>query len=288
MRLAIEEKRLAYDRPKTVNAERLGYEKCGFRRRPRQETLRIGGNEDHRHGESFEDLIDRFKTRASVGELNVCEDEAWPFAHNGRDRLAMGARNIDDAVPLLLDEGLKVEGNERLVLDDQDIGANLVGDLLARGVNERSGFLDRAIERARDFGGIEAFERTKKKRDTRTQRNRFEIAMRPRFVAGERSLIDMIVDRHGRPDLEEQAVKRCPRIGAFRKLGRIGAEGLQRGENVRVSPGLRPCQSPRKPAQIGDMRGDFLRYWHGRHLFYLRVIFRDRSCQVDKFQNTWG
>src|SRR5580704_4378523 len=240
MRLAIEEKRLTDDRLQAVDAEWLGYEKGGLRRRPGQETLWIGGNENHRHGNGFEDLIDRLETRASVGELNVREDEAWPFALNGSDRLAMGARDIDDAVPLFLDEGLKVEGNERLVLDDQDIGANLVGDLLAGGVDERSRFLDRTIERARDFPGIEAFERTKKKRDTRTQRNRFEIALRPRFVAGDRRLINMVVDRHRPPDLEEHAVKRRPRIGAFRKLGRVGDDGLQRGENIRVSPDLRP------------------------------------------------
>jgi len=142
MRLAIEEKRLTDDRLQAVDAERLGYEKGGLRRRPCQETLGIGGNENHRHGNGFEDLIDRFETRASVGELNVREDKAWPFAPNGLESLAMGARDIDDAVPLLLDEGLKVERNERLVLDDQDIGANLAGDLLARGVDERSGVVN--------------------------------------------------------------------------------------------------------------------------------------------------
>ena len=68
--------------------------------------------------------------------------------------------------------------------------------------------------------------------------------MRPRFVTGERRLIDMIVDRHRPPDLEEQAVKRRPRIGAFRKLGRVGDDRLQRGEHISVSPGLRPRQSP--------------------------------------------
>ena len=169
MRLAIEEKRLTDDRLQAVDAEWLGYEKGGLRRRSGQETLWIGGNENHRHGESFEDLIDRFETRASVGQLNVREDEAWPFAPNGRDRLAMGARDIDDTVPLLLDEGLKVERNEWLVLDDQDVGANLAGDLLAGGVDERSSVVNRAIERARDFGGIEAFERTEKEREIELQ-----------------------------------------------------------------------------------------------------------------------
>ena len=151
---------------------------------------------------------------------------------------------LTNAVPLLLNEGLKVERDERFVLDDQDIGANLAGDLLACGVDERSGFLDRAIECARDFGGIETLERTEKERDPRAQCNRFEIAMRPRFVTGERGLVDMIVDRHRPPDLEEQAVERRPRIGAFRKLGRVGDDRLQRCKDISISPGLRPRQSP--------------------------------------------
>ncbi len=103
----------------------------------------------------FENLIDRFETRASVGELNVGEDETWPFAVDSVDRLAMGARDIEDPVPLLFDEVLKIERDEGLILDDQDIGANLVGNLLARGVNQACRIVDRAVERARDFRGIE-------------------------------------------------------------------------------------------------------------------------------------
>src|ERR1700720_3789493 len=98
--------------------------------------------------------------------------------------------------------------------------------------------------------------------------------MRPRFVTGERRLIDMIVDRHRPPDLEEQAVKRRPWIGAFRKLGWVGDDRLQRGKHICVSSGLRPRQSPRKPAQIGDMRGDSLGYRHEDTLFIARYIAR--------------
>ena len=113
MRLAVEEKRLTDNRLQTVGFEGLGYQKGGFGRRSRQKTFWIGGDENHRHGKSFKNLIDRFETRASVGELNVREDEAWPFALDRLDRLAMRARDIDDAVPLLLDKVLKVERNER-------------------------------------------------------------------------------------------------------------------------------------------------------------------------------
>ena len=192
----------------------------------------------------FENLIDGFETRASVGKLNVREDEAWPFAPDSVDRLAMGPRDIGDAVPLLLDEVLKIERNEGLVLDDQDIGANLVGDLLASSIDEACRLVLRAVERAGDFRGIEALERTEKKCNTRTQSNRFEMALRTGFVTGERSRIDVVIDGHCPPDLEEQTIKRCPRIGALRKLGRIRYNGFQRGKNIGVSPRLRSGQSP--------------------------------------------
>ena len=226
MRLAVEEKGLANNGLQTVGFEGFGYEKGGFRRRPRQKAFRIGGDKNHRHGKRFKNLIDRFESRASVGKLNIREDEAWPFAPDSVDRLAMGPRDIGDAVALFLDEVLKIERDEGLVLDDQDIGANLVGDLLASGINEVCRLLDRAVERARDFRGIEALERTEKKCNSRTQGNRFEVTMRAGFIAGERSWIDVVIDWHCPPDFEEQAVKRRPWIGALRKLGRIRDDGL--------------------------------------------------------------
>jgi len=244
MRFAVEEKGLADHRLQTFGFEGFGDEKGGFWRRPRQKTLGISGNENHRHGKGFENLIDRFKTRASIGELNVGEDEAWLFPLDGIDRLAMGPRDIGDAVPLLFDEVLKIKRNEGLILDDQDIGANLVGDLLAGGVNEIGRLVSRAIEGARDFRGIEALERAEKKGNPGAQGNRFEVALRARFVTGECCRIDMSIDGHRTPDLEEQAVKCNFGIGAFGELGWIRDNGFERGENIGVAPGLGSRQSP--------------------------------------------
>ena len=56
MRLAVEEKGLANEGLQTFRFEGFGYEKGGFRRRPRQETLRIGGDEYHRYGKRFEEF----------------------------------------------------------------------------------------------------------------------------------------------------------------------------------------------------------------------------------------
>ena len=238
MGFAVEEKRLADDRLQTLRFERFGNQKSGLWRRSCQKPFRIGGDENHRHGKRFENLIDRLETRAAVRELNIRENEARPVAVDSIDRLAMGARDIDDPVPLLFDEILKIERDERLILDDQDIGANLIRDLLSRGINQAGCLVDRAVERARDFLGVEAFERTQEKRNARPQRDRFETAVRARLVAGERGLIDMVIDRHRPPDLEEQAVKRRFWIGAFRKFGRIGDNRLERSKHIGISPGL--------------------------------------------------
>jgi hypothetical protein len=61
--------------------------------RPRagQEPLRIARNENDRHREIAEDLVDRFETRAAVGELNIGEDKPRPFAPGGFDGFAMRA-----------------------------------------------------------------------------------------------------------------------------------------------------------------------------------------------------
>ena len=113
----------------------------------------------------------------------------------------MRTRDIGDAVPLLLDQVLEIERDEGLVLDDQDIGANLVGDLLARGIDEARRVFGRAVERARDLGGIKALERTEKKSDARTQGDRFEVTLRAASSFDERRRIDMVIDRHCSPDL---------------------------------------------------------------------------------------
>jgi hypothetical protein len=65
------------------------------------------------------------------------------------------------------------------------------------------------------------------------------MAVRTRFIARERSRIDMVIDGHRPPDLEEQTIKRRLWVGAFRKLGRIRDNRFQRRKNIGVSARLR-------------------------------------------------
>ena len=105
-----------------------------------------------------EDLVHGLEAGAAVRELDICEDEAGPCLVHGLDRLGMRARDVDDAMAEFFDQGLKVERDERFVLDDQHVSADLVGDLLAGTVDQRGRLVDRAIEGARNLRGLEAFE----------------------------------------------------------------------------------------------------------------------------------
>src|SRR5262245_34173927 len=159
LRPAIKEKRLTHDRLQTIDVERFGDEKSGLWRCSGEKSFRICSDENHRHGDRFQNLIDCLKTRASVCKLDIREYEPGLLAPRRFDRLEMGARDIDDPVPLLLYQRLKIEGNEGFVLDDENIGADLIGNLFARGVNKSRRVVHGAIQRLRDLKCIEAFER---------------------------------------------------------------------------------------------------------------------------------
>ena len=61
------------------------------------------------------------------------------------DRFLMRAGNSDDLVPEFFDERLKVERDEGLIFDDEDIGTDLVGNFLAGRLDQSESFIPRAI-----------------------------------------------------------------------------------------------------------------------------------------------
>ncbi len=75
-RIALEEQRLARDRRHHRGLEGLRDQEGRFRPLPGQEPLRVGGDEDHRHLENLQELIDGVETGAAVGELDIREDQA--------------------------------------------------------------------------------------------------------------------------------------------------------------------------------------------------------------------
>src|SRR5271154_4509329 len=75
LRLPIEEQGLADYRLDRIRAEGLGDQECRLRRLPGEKALGKSGYENNRDFLSSQNFVDRFEPRASVGKLNVGENE---------------------------------------------------------------------------------------------------------------------------------------------------------------------------------------------------------------------
>ena len=90
----------------------------------------------------------------------------------------MGPRDAGDAVAELLDEALDVEGDHRLVLDDEHVGRDLLGDLRGRASSIRSpASSTREIQDCGDLLEREALDGAEQEGLARPRRDRLEIAV---------------------------------------------------------------------------------------------------------------
>ena len=76
--LAIKEKRLTDDRFQTVGAKWLSNEESWLERRASQEPFWVVGDDNDRHREIAENLVDCVETRTAVSELYIGEDKTRP------------------------------------------------------------------------------------------------------------------------------------------------------------------------------------------------------------------
>ena len=90
--------------------------------------------------------------------MDVGEDQARALLADGVDRLGMRTRDVDNAMTEFLDQRLQNERDERLVLDDQHVGADLVGNFLAGSIDQPGCLGGSALEDARNLRRIEALE----------------------------------------------------------------------------------------------------------------------------------
>ncbi|KQY20038.1 hypothetical protein ASD31_06595 [Rhizobium sp. Root482] len=96
-----------------------------------------------------------------------------------------------------------IHGNQRFILDDEDFGSDLPGDIF-RGLAQELGRLD--IRDAEDFGGFtlrETFDRYQKKGLARIRRDHRQVCRRPLFPAERRNRFRQ-VDGDRRIDRAEQ------------------------------------------------------------------------------------
>ncbi len=76
-----------------------------------------------------QDVLHRVDARRAVGQLDVGQHQAGRLAGHRVDRLGAGGGDVDHGVAELGDQGLDVGGDDRLVLDDQDVGGQFGVDL---------------------------------------------------------------------------------------------------------------------------------------------------------------
>jgi hypothetical protein len=120
----------------------------------RQQALGEGGDEDHRHVEARQDILDRVDARRAVGQLDVGEHQSGRLVQHRLQRLAARGGDVDDAVAQFLDQRLDVGGDDGLVLDDQDVGGQILVDLLLRLRDQRLGFGKVGVQNLRRLEGV--------------------------------------------------------------------------------------------------------------------------------------
>ena len=153
LRLPIEEQGLADHRFDRIRTEWLGDQKSRLRGLAGEKALGKRGNEDDRDFLSSQNLVDGLEPGASIGKLNVGQNEPRTVLQRGAHRLGMGPGDRCDVVTQLLDKGLNVERDERFVLDDQNRRTNLFGDLAAGAVDQVGRLFLRAINDLRNLSG---------------------------------------------------------------------------------------------------------------------------------------
>src|SRR5262249_21222931 len=155
----------------------VGDEEVGVRGGGGQQQLGVSRHEDDREGDGAKDVVDGVEPGAAVGKVNVGQHQAGPQALDRLDRLPFGADDLDDAVAELGDQALKVEGNQRLVLDDDDVGCHLPSDLTTRLVDETLQFACADVEDLRGVLRRELLNGYQQERLPRPRRQRVEVAL---------------------------------------------------------------------------------------------------------------
>lgn len=114
--IPLEKQGLADKRRNGRRLVRFGDQECRLRALACEKAFRISRNEDHRYFEEIEQIVDGLQARASIGELNIRENEPRAFCFRQRDRLGPRSGNADGPVTETFDEILEIECDQNLVL----------------------------------------------------------------------------------------------------------------------------------------------------------------------------
>ena len=77
----------------------------------------------------LENFMNRVYSRTAVRQLHVGQNQSGTSSSHRRQRLRMRARHFGDAMAQGLDKRLDIHRDYRFVLDDEDVGSDLVRNL---------------------------------------------------------------------------------------------------------------------------------------------------------------
>jgi hypothetical protein len=164
-----------------------------------------------------------------------------------------------------LDHLLDIHGDQRLVFDDEDIGSDLAGNLVAR-LDEKFG--ESLVSDAEDFGGFslaEAFDRNQQEGLARQRRKRIKVGSCTLFPAC-RLIALRNADCDGCEEFGENLVERDAILGTLREDRRICDDRLEHRRHHGIAAVLGTGDSAGKPAQIRKMRRDSGGQTHDKRL----------------------
>ena len=105
---------------------------------PCEKTLGKGGYENNWDFLSSQNFVNRVEPGAAIRKLDVGQNKAWAAFERRAHGLSVGPSDGRDIVAQLFDERLYVEGDERLILDNQDRRTNLFGNFASSALNKIS------------------------------------------------------------------------------------------------------------------------------------------------------
>ena len=171
------------------------------------------------------------------------------------DGLGLGAGRADHAVSEAFHHFLDVHGNQRLVLDDEDVRGHLSRNLIARLDQQPGKLVLFHVEDFSGFGFAEPFDRDQQERLTRQGSQGVQIGGGALLPGGLRlGLRNADGDR--REQLGENLVKRDPVARRLWKHVDIGDDRFKQRCNQRIAAFLRSRDGSGEAAQERQMRRD--------------------------------
>uniref|UniRef100_A0A0N4ZZP0 AlaDh_PNT_N domain-containing protein n=1 Tax=Parastrongyloides trichosuri TaxID=131310 RepID=A0A0N4ZZP0_PARTI len=248
----MEEQGLADRRLHRLRLEGLGDQEGRLGPLAGQQPLGEGGDEDHRHVEALEDVLDRINARRAVGQLDVGQDQTGTVLGDRIDRFVMGGGGAGDTVAQFANQTFDVGRDDGLVLNDQDVSGQF-------GVDVGLGLGDQAFDRTRinaedlrRLGRGEAFQRGQQEGLARARRDPHQAA---RGVVAAFQTADVLeLGAGGRPDGVEDVIKGHARRHVRRQLPLTGGQRLERDAHIVVARDLIAGQRPRVTTDVGQMR----------------------------------